>query len=60
MSTSQPAVDECCCIIRHAITTKERAEVTTALAYARCIGDTTGILIALVRLTGHCPARANQ
>ncbi len=44
----------CHCIIAHATNDEERKKVTQALEYARSVGDSVGIMLALARL-GHCP-----
>lgn len=58
--TAAPAASECTCLIRHAITSQQGAQVAQALDNARATGDTTGILLALIQLTGNCPARHAQ
>jgi len=50
----------CHCFIRHAISQAERKEVAKQLEYARKLGDTNGIIIAMAMLTGQCPAREKK
>tara|TARA_A100001011_G_scaffold354543_1_gene397031 strand:- start:484 stop:675 length:192 start_codon:yes stop_codon:yes gene_type:complete len=50
-------ISTCHCFIRHAVTKEDREAVTRRLEYAREIGDSNGIIIALAQLTGNCPAR---
>lgn len=50
----------CHCLIRHATTKAERKEVAKQLEYARKLGDTNGIIIAMAMLTGRCPAREKK
>ena len=47
----------CHCLIRHPSTPEEREAVKEALAYARKVGDTTGIAITVAQLSGRCPAQ---
>lgn len=46
----------CNCIIKHSTTEKEREEARGALKYARQVGDSLGVMLALARLTGGCPS----
>ena len=46
----------CTCLIRHAVTTDERAEMNRQLKYSREVGDTTGIMLAMMALTTLCPS----
>ena len=46
----------CTCLIRHAVTADERASVTRELKYSREVGDTTGIMLAMMALTTLCPS----
>lgn len=46
----------CTCLIRHAVTTDERAEMNRQLKYSREVGDTTGIMLSLMALTTICPS----
>jgi hypothetical protein len=50
-------MSSCHCLVRHALTDVERAQVAQALRYARAIGDPLGIMLALAQLTGTCPAK---
>ena len=50
-------ISTCHCFIRHAVTKDDREAVARRLEYAREIGDSNGIIIALAQLTGDCPAR---
>lgn len=52
-----PTTKTCWCVIAHAITPAERAEVSEAITYARSVGDTTALVLLIARLTGSCPAR---
>jgi hypothetical protein len=52
------AAHGCTYLVRHAINSQQRAQVSQALGCARSIGDQYGILIALAQLTGSCPAGA--
>jgi hypothetical protein len=45
----------CRCIIRHAITPDERAEIGKDLQYYRSIGDRRGIILSLAMLQP-CPS----
>ena len=49
----------CHCIIRHAITTEERAEAAENLSYSRSIGDRHGIMLSLWMLQP-CPSAAQS
>jgi hypothetical protein len=49
--------NNCHCIIRHAITPDERAEVGDVLHYSRSIGDRRGIMLSLWALQP-CPSAA--
>lgn len=46
-------MSECHCIIRHARTPEEQAEVAKGLKYARSVGDSAGVMLALAQL-GPC------
>jgi hypothetical protein len=50
----------CNCFIKHPTTTAERKVASDALHYARSVGDSLGIMLALARLTGKCPANAKE
>ena len=45
---------ECTCIVKHAVTDEERAEVSKNLAYFRSIGDSMGAMMQLWMLQP-CP-----
>ena len=47
----------CHCFIRHATAPDEREAARKRLEYARSIGDTNGIIIAIAALSGDCPGR---
>lgn len=49
---------KCFCIIKHAVTAKERKAVKRALDNARQTGDSLGIIVTMAALTGKCPAVA--
>lgn len=44
----------CNCIIAHPTSREERARVVEALNYAKRVGDTAGIMLAIAQLQG-CP-----
>lgn len=46
---------ECHHFIRHAVTDQDRAQVTTALEYARTVGDDAGMRLAIAQLSP-CPS----
>lgn len=46
-------MNECRCLIRHARTPAEQAEVAKGLVYARSVGDAMGTMLALAQL-GPC------
>lgn len=46
----------CTCLIKHAVTADERASLTQQLKYSREVGDTTGIMLAMMALTTLCPS----
>ncbi len=48
---------ECHCIVKHAITSDERKIARDRLDVARDLNDTYGIMLAVMTLTGQCPAR---
>ncbi|HXL92227.1 MAG TPA: hypothetical protein VN969_25070 [Streptosporangiaceae bacterium] len=50
-------MSECRCLIRHAITAGQHQQAREALDAARAAGDGLGIMLAVARLTGYCPAR---
>lgn len=52
-----PTTTTCWCVIAHAITPAQRAEVGEAIDYARSIGDVAALPLLIARLTGSCPAR---
>jgi len=54
MEANQPT--KCNCLIRHAVTSEERARAMDALEYARAVGDTLGTYLALEALV-KCPPR---
>ena len=54
MDTTRPSV-QCHCLIHHTITEKEREQAREALRYARSIGDSTGIMMAVAALQ-KCPS----
>lgn len=54
---------ECRCVIHHAITPDDKAEVKEQIDYHRSLPGTAGmraVPLLLVRLNGHCPARPAQ
>jgi hypothetical protein len=53
------STNNCNCIVRHAITPAERAEVGENLAYSRSIGDRNGIMLSLWMLQP-CPSAAQS
>lgn len=48
---------ECHCIVKHAITSEERKIASDRLEVAKDINDIFGITLAVMALTGQCPAR---
>lgn len=50
----------CHCFIRHATTPDERKAAAKQLDYARSVGDTNGIIIAIAALSGDCPGREDK
>ena len=44
----------CRCLIRHATGDTERQQAAEALRYARSVGDSLGVMLALAKL-GACP-----
>lgn len=48
---------ECHCIVRHAITGKDTAQAAGDFEDARAMNDASGMLTALIQLTGPCAAR---
>jgi hypothetical protein len=47
----------CYCLIKHAVAPNERERVKDALDYARMVGDSLGITLALAQLSP-CPAQS--
>ena len=45
---------DCHCIIRHPQTPGERQVIANALEYARRVGDSNGIQLAMAQLTSKC------
>ncbi len=45
---------QCHCIIKCAVTPKERKQAMDAFEYARSAGDSTGAMLATARLSGRC------
>jgi len=50
----------CHCFIRHATSPDERKAAAKRLDYARAVGDTNGIIIAIAALSGNCPGREDK
>lgn len=47
----------CHCFVKHATSPDEREAAAKCLEYARSIGNTNGIIIAIAVLSGDCPGR---
>lgn len=50
----------CHCFIKHPTTKAERKVASDALAYARKVNDSLGVMLALSQLTTKCPANQEQ
>ena len=55
-----PSPGRCKCLIWHPQTQEERDLVKERLDYSREVGDRRGIMINVIALTGHCPAREEK
>jgi len=55
-----PDPKRCKCLVWHPHTQEERDLVKERLDYSREVGCRQGIMINMIALTGHCPAREEK